>query len=41
MSFINLLFIGDIIGKPGMEFIQTWLPSMIQKYKPDVVIANG
>ncbi|MDP2303465.1 MAG: TIGR00282 family metallophosphoesterase [Ignavibacteria bacterium] len=41
MNTLNLLFIGDIIGKPGLEFVQTWLPSLIQKYKADVVIANG
>lgn len=41
MDTINLLFIGDIIGKPGLEFAQTWLPGLIQKYNADVVIANG
>jgi metallophosphoesterase (TIGR00282 family) len=38
---LNLLFIGDIIGKPGMDLVQTWLPGLIQKYKADFVIANG
>lgn len=41
MSIINLLFIGDIIGKPGLDIAQTWLPGLIQKYKADFVIANG
>ncbi|MCS7053959.1 MAG: TIGR00282 family metallophosphoesterase [Ignavibacterium sp.] len=41
MNFISVLFIGDIIGNPGLEFTQTFLPSLIQKYKPDLVIANG
>ena len=41
MASLNLLFIGDIVGKPGMDLIQTWLPSLIQKYKADMVIANG
>ena len=41
MSHINILFIGDIVGKPGMDVVQTWLPGLIQKYKADVVIANG
>ncbi len=41
MALINILFIGDIIGKPGMDFVQTFLPGLIQKYKADVVIANG
>ena len=41
MNTINLLFIGDIVGKPGLDLVQTWLPSLIQKYKADFVIANG
>ena len=41
MPSINILFVGDIIGKPGLEILQTWLPGLIQKYKVDFVIANG
>ncbi len=41
MASLNILFIGDIVGKPGMDLVQTWLPSIIQKYKADLVIANG
>ncbi|PJA98272.1 MAG: TIGR00282 family metallophosphoesterase, partial [Ignavibacteriales bacterium CG_4_9_14_3_um_filter_30_11] len=41
MNTINILFIGDIVGKPGLDLVQTWLPSLIQKYKADFVIANG
>jgi metallophosphoesterase (TIGR00282 family) len=41
MDNLNLLFVGDIIGKPGMDLVQTWLPGLIQKYKADFVIANG
>ncbi len=41
MSLLNVLFVGDIIGKPGLTITQTWLPSLIQKYKADLVIANG
>ncbi|MBA4250124.1 MAG: TIGR00282 family metallophosphoesterase [Chlorobiaceae bacterium] len=41
METVNILFVGDIVGKPGMQIIQSWLPSLIQKYKADVVIANG
>jgi 2',3'-cyclic-nucleotide 2'-phosphodiesterase len=41
MSIINILFVGDIIGKPGLSLVQTWLPGLIQKYKADFVIANG
>lgn len=41
MNSINILFVGDIIGKPGLNIVQTWLPGLIQKYKADFVIANG
>jgi hypothetical protein len=41
MSHINILFIGDIVGKPGMDLVQTWLPGIVQKYKADVIIVNG
>jgi 2',3'-cyclic-nucleotide 2'-phosphodiesterase len=41
MSLINILFVGDIIGRPGINIVQTWLPGLIQKYKADFVIANG
>ncbi len=41
MSKFNILFIGDIIGQPGLNIVQTWLPGLIQKYKADVVIANA
>jgi metallophosphoesterase (TIGR00282 family) len=41
MSTISIFFIGDIIGKPGLDFLQVWLPGILQKYKPDVVLANG
>jgi metallophosphoesterase (TIGR00282 family) len=41
MNLVNILFIGDIVGKPGMDMVQTWLPGLIQKYKPELVIANG
>ncbi|MHA1989306.1 MAG: YmdB family metallophosphoesterase, partial [Promethearchaeota archaeon] len=41
MANIKILFIGDIIGKPGLDLVQTWAPGLIQKYKADFVIANA
>lgn len=41
MESVTVLFIGDIIGKPGLAFVQTWLPALKKEYKPDVIIANG
>ncbi len=41
MSQISILFIGDVIGKPGLDCLQTFFPSLKQKYNPDFIIANG
>ena len=41
MNYLNTIFIGDIIGKPGMDLVNMWLPGLIQKYKADFIIANG
>ncbi|OQX55667.1 MAG: metallophosphoesterase [Candidatus Aminicenantes bacterium 4484_214] len=38
---VRLLFVGDIIGRPGRQALRRFLPSLWQKYKPTVVIANG
>lgn len=38
---LNILFIGDIVGEPGLSLLQTVLPGLIKKYDADFVIANG
>lgn len=38
---MKILFIGDIVGKPGREITIDKLPELTKKYKPDFVIANG
>lgn len=38
---MNILCIGDIVGKPGRNFINTRLPKLIEEYKVDFVVANG
>ena len=40
MSEIRLLFLGDIVGKPGRELVRKGLPSLIEHYSVDLVIAN-
>ncbi len=40
-SSLRVLFVSDIVGQPGLDILQTFLPSLIQKHKPDFVIANG
>ncbi len=38
---ITILFVGDVIGKPGLEMVQTWLPGLEKKYKADMIILNA
>ncbi|MBW8838174.1 MAG: YmdB family metallophosphoesterase, partial [Burkholderia sp.] len=38
---MNILFLGDIIGKPGRDVVHAQLPALKQSLKLDLVIANG
>jgi 2',3'-cyclic-nucleotide 2'-phosphodiesterase len=36
----KILFIGDVVGKPGRKVLREVLPQWKEKYKPDVTIVN-
>ena len=38
---MRVLFIGDIIGEPGRKMVRQCLRGLLDKYCPDLVIANG
>lgn len=38
---MEILFIGDIVGKPGRDVISSFLPDYIEENAFDLVIANG
>jgi len=38
---LNILFIADIIGKPGLKIVQNSVPEIRQLYNIDLCIANG
>jgi metallophosphoesterase (TIGR00282 family) len=38
---ITVLFIGDIVGEPGMEILSVGLPVLKRRFTPDFVIVNG
>jgi len=40
-SVISILFIGDIVGRPGRKTVYQFLPLLYERYKLDCVIANG
>lgn len=38
---MRLLFIGDVVGSPGRDILQEYLPRIKEKYRPHVTIVNG
>jgi hypothetical protein len=38
---MKLLFIGDIVGRPGRRALRQALPGLIKRFEPGLVIANG
>lgn len=38
---IRILFIGDVVGKPGRRVVRSLLPEIKERYKIDFTIANG
>jgi metallophosphoesterase (TIGR00282 family) len=38
---MNLLFLGDIIGRPGRDAVAAELPGLKRALKPDLVVVNG
>jgi metallophosphoesterase (TIGR00282 family) len=38
---MRVFFIGDIVGKTGRMAVRTLLPNLVDKYKIDLVVANG
>lgn len=37
----KLLFLGDIVGRPGRQFLSERLPSLRERLSADIVVANG
>jgi len=40
-ELVKILFIGDIIGRPGRNAVRELLPGLVGRYETDMVIANG
>ncbi len=38
---VSFLFLGDIIGRPGRRALKKHLPTLVNRYSPSLVIANG
>ena len=41
MDELRLLFLGDIVGRPGRELVRRGLPALIEHFNVDLVIANA
>lgn len=38
---LKILFIGDVIGRPGRRAVESILPGVRRQWTPDLVVANG
>lgn len=38
---MKLLFVGDIVGRPGRDSFRRWVPELRSAYSVDMVVANG
>ncbi|HEX7065363.1 MAG TPA: TIGR00282 family metallophosphoesterase [Bacillales bacterium] len=38
---MKLLFIGDVVGRPGRRVLEDYLPKLKKKYQPTLTIVNG
>ena len=38
---MKLLFVGDVVGKPGRAGLARAMPGLLERHAPDLVIVNG
>ncbi|HHT48417.1 MAG TPA: TIGR00282 family metallophosphoesterase [Firmicutes bacterium] len=38
---MKVVFLGDIVGRPGRKLVKEYLPQLIRKYTPDLTVVNG
>jgi len=38
---MRILFVGDVVGKPGREAVRRWVPELIREFNVDFAIVNG
>jgi len=37
----NIVYIGDVIGKPGRRVLSSFMPELFTRYSPQLIIVNG
>lgn len=40
-TILKFLFVGDVVGQPGLTMFQKWVPKLKEKYQINAVIVNG
>lgn len=40
-NHLNIFFVGDIVGKPGLQLVEKLLKQYIEKYEVDFCVVNG
>ena len=38
---MKVLFVGDVVGKPGRAGLARAMPSLRERHQPDMIIVNG
>ncbi|NLW56101.1 MAG: YmdB family metallophosphoesterase, partial [Firmicutes bacterium] len=38
---MKIVFLGDIVGRPGRRAVKELLPKIKEEYSPDLIVANG
>ena len=38
---LRILFLGDVIGHPGRQALRRFMPGLVERLSPDLVVANG
>ena len=38
---MRLIFLGDVVGRPGRRAVQAHLPGLRERFQPDLVVING
>lgn len=41
VNLLNIFFVGDIVGQPGLELALSLVPNFLKKYEIDFLIVNG
>jgi metallophosphoesterase (TIGR00282 family) len=41
MAILRTIMVGDVVGEPGLEALESRLPGLIREYSADFVVVNG